>query len=153
MRILVEANKVLKKLQMTKSGLVFPGLGDPAMLEVIVYQDAAYANLPSGASQGGYIIFISGTGHVAPISWSSKKLGRVTKSPLASEASILADAAGFLIAMMLQEIFGLKDIPSVTCNTDNKSLYDHLHTAKVTQDPRMRVDIARLKRHGESWRN
>ena len=146
-RKLLEANKAVKKLQMTKSRLLFPDLGDPRRLEVVVYKDAAHANLPSGASQGGNIIFLMGKGRVAPISWSSKKLTRVTKSPLASEASALADAAdsGFLVAMIIQEVFGLLEIPKVTCKTDSKSLYEHLHTTKITADPRLRVDIARLR--------
>ena len=59
-RKLLEANKAVKKLQMTKSRLLFPDLGDPRRLEVVLYKDAAHANLPSGASQGGNIIFLMG---------------------------------------------------------------------------------------------
>ena len=125
-RSLVEANKAVKKLQMTKQKLVFPPLGDPKKIRVICFQDASHANLPNGASQGGFVIFMSGGGRVAPISWSSKKLKRVTKSPLASEASILTDAAdaAFLVAKMVQEVFGLAQVPAVTCKTDSRSLWD-----------------------------
>ena len=146
-RSLVDANKAVRKLQMTKYALKFPPLGDPRKIEVLVYQDASHANLPNGASQGGMLVFLSGNGRVAPIMWSSKKLKRVTKSPLASEASILTDAAdaGFLVSKMVQEVFGLQKLPSVTSKTDSRSLWDHLNTTKVTQDARLRVDIACIR--------
>ena len=146
-RSLVDANKAVKKLQMTKSALIFPPLGDPQNIEVLVYQDASHANLPNGSSQGGLLVFLSGNGRVAPIMWSSKKLTRVTKSPLASEASILTDAAdaGFLVAKMVQEVFGLDHLPSVTSKTDSRSLWDHLNTTKVTFDARLRVDVACIR--------
>ena len=43
---------------------------------------------------------------VAPIAWQSKKIHRVTKSPLASETLSLSEVAdaGFTIALMVQEI-------------------------------------------------
>lgn len=146
-RSLVDANKAVRKLQMTKSSLLFPPLGDPRNIEVLVYQDASHANLPNGASQGGLIVFLSGNGRVAPLMWSSKKLKRVTKSPLASEASILTDAAdaGFLASKMVQELFGLMYVPCVTSKTDSKSLWDHLNTTKVTSDARLRVDVACIR--------
>ena len=146
-RQILEANKALRKLQNNQMEILFPALGKPEDMQVIVYQDAAHANLPSGASQGGSIIFLSGASHVAPISWSSKKLSRVTKSPLASEAAALSDSAdsGFLVAMMLREIVPLRETPPVKCYTDSKSLVDHIQTCKITQDSRLRVDIARLR--------
>ena len=42
---------------MTKSSLIFPPLGDPRYVKIVVYQDASHANLPNGASQGGYLVF------------------------------------------------------------------------------------------------
>ena len=146
-RRLAEANKALKKLQSVKSCLVFPNLGDPRKWKVEVYKDTTHANLPTGASQGAHIIFISGNNRVAPVAWSSKKLNRVTKSPLASEASALVEAAdtSFLVASIVQEVFGLKEIPAVSCKTDSKSLDDHLHTTNAVQDSRLRVDIARIR--------
>ena len=60
-----------------------------------------YASLPDGSSQGALIVFLLGeNGCAAHISWQSKKLNRVTKSSLASEALALSEAAdaGFLMA-------------------------------------------------------
>ena len=61
----------------------FPPLGRPEGLRVIAYSDATYNSLTDGSSQGGIMVFLLGeNGKVAPISWQSKKLNRVTKSPL-----------------------------------------------------------------------
>ena len=93
------------------------------------------------------MIFLAGNNRVAPIAWKSKKLERVTKSPLASEVSAIADAAdtGHLIASMAREIYKLENIPKVMLYTDSKSLKQNLKSTKVIQDPRLRVDMARLK--------
>ena len=115
-------------------------------LKVIAYSDAAHANLPSGASQGGLIIFLAGNARVAPITWQSKKLDRVTKSPLGAETMALAEAAdtSVLVVKMVEEIFKNR-LPPVTCLTDSRSLIDHMSTSHVIQDKRLRIDIARLK--------
>ena len=85
---IVEANKAIKKLQQRDEvKLRFPKLGKIENMKVICYTDATHASLPSGASQGAFIVFLAGGGKVAPIAWQSKKLHRVTKSPLASENS------------------------------------------------------------------
>ena len=106
---------------MTRSGVIFPPLGDPKLTQ------------KSRVSR--------------PISWDSKKLKRVTKSPLASEASILTDAAdaAFLVGKMFQEVFRLKEMPEITSLTDSKSLSDHLNTTKVSDDGRLRVDVAYIR--------
>ena len=92
-------------------------------------------------------MFVAGNGRAAPIEWTSKKLERVTKSPLASETAAMADAAdaGWLAANMLKEIFCLTHLPKIICYSDSKSLKDHLNSTKVIQDPRLRVDAGRLR--------
>ena len=146
-RELVTANKAVKTMKSRDVQLKFPNLGNPDKIEVIVYSDASHANLPSGASQGGFIVFLSGNGKGCPFMWQSKKINRVTKSPLASETMELADAAdaGHLTAVMVKEVFALNKEPKVTCFTDSKSLIDHLQTSHVIQDSRLRVDVARIK--------
>ena len=49
---LLEANKAVKKLQSSTLRLVYPDLGNPEYLKVIVYGDGTHGSLPSGASQG-----------------------------------------------------------------------------------------------------
>ena len=72
---------------------------------------------------------------------------RITKSPLATEVSTIADAAdnGHLISEMVKEIFCLKINPPIELLTDSRSLKDHLNSKKVIKYPRLRVDIARLR--------
>ena len=82
-------------------------MGKAEDLRVLCYSDATHASLPNGASQGAYIVFLLGKNNmVAPIAWQSKKICRVTKSPLASETLSLSEVAdaGFMIASMVQEI-------------------------------------------------
>ena len=147
-RKIIEANKALAKLQSRKSSIKFPNLGDPSKLRVVSYSDATYASLPDGSSQGGVITFVEGSnGKVAPISWCSKRLNRVTKSPLASETLAVNEGAdeGFFVSSMLQEIFRLPRRPQVHCVTDNASLYQNLETSNPVTDKRLRVDVARLR--------
>ena len=97
--------------------------------------------------QGAMIIFLAGNGRIAPVMWQSKKLNRVTKSPLASETMAFAEAAdaGYLIASLVQEVFLLSVPPTVECFTDSAQLTDFLKTSHVIQDTRLRVDIARIR--------
>ena len=146
-REIVTANKAVKTIKSRDVRLSFPSLGDPDKIQVITFSDASHANLPSGASQGGFIVFLSGGGRVLPFMWQSKKLNRVTKSPLASETMELADAAdaGHLTAVIVKEVFALSTEPAVKCYTDSKSLIEHLKTSHVIQDSRLRVDVARMR--------
>ena len=141
------ANKALKKMKANTVCLKFPALGCKNKLEIVAYSDASHANLPSGASQGAIIVFLAGNNSVAPIMWQSKKQSRVTKSPLASETLALADLAdaGYLVANIVQEIFGIRNRPNVICRTDSRSLTQHLETSHVIADSRLRVDVARLR--------
>ena len=99
--------------------------------------------------KGGHIVFLKGGNNnkVVPIMWKSAKVNRVTKSPLASEALALAEAAdaGFLVSTLVQEIFRLSTLPKVVCYTDNRSLVETLVTTKVISDTRLKVDVARLR--------
>ena len=54
---LARSKIAVKKLQSSTLRLVYPDLGNPGYLKVIVYGDATHANLPSGASQGAQIVF------------------------------------------------------------------------------------------------
>ena len=84
LRSLIEVNRVIRKLKNDKLKVNFPCLGDPKTMKVVVYGDGSHGSLPSGASQSANIVFLTGNGRSAPVTWQSKKLYRVTKSPLAS---------------------------------------------------------------------
>ena len=147
-RNILVANKALRKIRTHEYKLVFPNLGKPEKIEIVAYSDASHGALPSGASQGGCIIFARGENDtLAPILWQSKKLPRVPKSPLAAETMMIAETAdaGFCMATMIKEVFALKTLPTVRVMTDSKSLIDHLESSRVISDTRMRVDIARIR--------
>jgi len=142
-----DANKAIDKVKKSSLKLVFPDLGNPDLWKVKVYSDASHANLSNGASQGGYLVFIEGNGRLSPMVWRSKKLDRVTKSPLASEAMAFAEAAdaGYLVAEMIKEVHGTTRKVIVNCYSDSKSLKDHLESSNIISDLRLRVDMARLQ--------
>ena len=104
--------------------------------------------MPDGFLQGALIVLLLGeNGFVAPVSWQSKKLNRVTKRPLASEALALSEAAdaSFLMASIWQEVFGLSMLPKVLCRTDNESLEEALYSSKIVSDRHLQVDITCLR--------
>ena len=145
---LVDANRAVRHLKSYDLKMRYPALGNVNEIEVLAYGDATHASLPSGESQGANIIFMSGgNGNVAPVTWRSRKLERVTKSPLASEVSAVADSAdsGHLVASMIRELFNLEKTPKIIVLTDSKSLQQHMESTRIIQDPRLRVDIARMK--------
>ena len=144
---LIAANKAIRRVKSQKSSIMFPNLGEPDQLEVIVYSDASHASLPSGASQGACMLFVAGNNRVAPIHWQSKKLARVPKSSLAAETLMIAEAGdnGVFTATMIKEVFSLPDMPTVRILTDSQSFLDNLQSTHVLADTRMRVDMARIR--------
>ena len=152
-KMILEANRAVSKMKKKDVSLIFKKLGNPEDLAVEVYSDATHASLNDGSSQGAFVIFLKGRdGKTVPMSWRSKRIPRVTKSPLASEASALGDAAdaGYLIASMTKEVFNLKTAPPIHCKTDSKSLVQTLHTSTSVSDQRLKVDIARLRQMTQS---
>ena len=147
MKMLKEANKALRKLKSKKVRLKIPNVGDLAKVEILCFTDATHASLKCGSSQGAYIICLFGNDKVVPVVWQSKKISRVTKSPLASETLALSEGAdaGYLLATQIKEIFLLENLPQIRCVTDNKSLFETMQTSNLIKDLRLRVDIARLR--------
>ena len=147
-KMIKEANKGVAKLKSKSVSVTYKNLGDPKKLKVKVYTDATHMSLQDGASQGAFIVFLQGEDEkLVPMVWQSKRLHRVTKSPLASETLSLGDGAdaGYLIASMIREVFKLSSMPPINVITDSKSLIQHLHTTKKAVDRRLRCDISRIK--------
>lgn len=145
-RNVLEANKAVMKLKRRDLSVKFCGLANTKQIELECYADATHASLEDGSSQGAYIVAAKGKMGLIPLSWQSKKLHRITKSPLASEASAVCEGAdaAYLIAATMKEVYPQKDV-KVVCITDSKSLFDNLKTTKVNADKRLRVDMSRLK--------
>ena len=145
---LLDANKAIRKMRASNEvKLKFPCIGVMSRAEVVIYADATHASLSDGSSQGAFLVFVKGEGKVAPILWQSKKLKRVTKSPLASETLALGEAAdaGLLVMHLVKEIYNLTSMPTIKAYTDSKSLRDALHTSNSVEDLSLRVNIGRLR--------
>ena len=84
---------------------------------------------------------------MASIYWSSKKLDRITRSPLTSKTLAFSEVAeaGILIAAMLQEIFRLSRFHEIQCKTGNVSLVKTLNSSNLVSNWHLRDDVARMK--------
>ena len=146
---LKRANKIVLKIQSEPSTVQIPFIGDIHKSQLFVYSDASFGNLPGGASQGGFIIFLVGeNGNASPIVWTSHKLKRVVRSAKAAETLAMQSAAeyAFLLKSLLLEIHGLEKhhIP-VICIIDNESLHSSVHTTNTIDDRRLYIDICSLR--------
>ena len=142
---LKRANKYLRDMKSDKVSLKFRCL-DLSSIELITYADASYGNLPNGGSQGGYIIFLCDKyGRCSPISWCSRRIKRVARSTLSAETQAAVEAldAAYLMKKFIGTI--LDRSLKVTLRTDNKSLFDAIRTTNLSQDKRLRVDLAALR--------
>ena len=143
---LLKVNKVIRTMKQDKVVVKYPNLGSPDRWSLSVFSDASFANLPCASSQGGFIVFLSGSdGRVAPLSWQSKKLHRVTRSTLSSETLAVIEAvdAAMLMRLQIQELFGVT--VAVNVFTDSKSLQQTVHTSKIMTDKSQRVSVAYLR--------
>lgn len=104
---LVNANRLIKKLQHQQQILVFPSF--KSITKIVVYNtDASFTNLPDGVlSAGGHMIFLLGEERKAClIMWSSKTI----KSTTAAEGLAFAEGLenAIFLQKMLQELLGEK---------------------------------------------
>lgn len=147
MRDLLYANKTVKKLKSNHLQLHYKQLSGLQTVCLLCYGDASFGNLPTGASQGAYIILaVDQNGIANLISWQSRKLRRICNSTLSAEALAAIEAvnAGIFLRQLLIEVTNIKNI-SLRIITDNKSLTDTVSLLTVLEDKRLRIDIASLR--------
>ena len=146
---LLQANKVIRKLKSESLQIKFPRLGNLSNLQLLLFNDASYANLPDGTSStGGRVVFLYGEGDkCCPISWSSTKIKRVVRSTLAAETLSFADGSEevFVVGCLLTElIYGKSDqqnrIP-IKSFVDNKSLVQNIHSTTMVSEKRLRINM------------
>ena len=147
----LRTNKCINKMKTVEMKLHFPDIGDLAIASLVCYSDASLANVKDAGSQGGFIILIIGSNNkYAPLKWQSRKIKRVVKSTLAAETMALLEGTEccFLIKSTLLGILGLSNdtnLLRIKAITDNKSLYDAVHSTKTIEDKRLKVDICALR--------
>ena len=104
---ILDANKVIKKLKSDSLLLKFQSI-NVENVNILVYSDSLFGNLPDGSSQGGYtILFTDDKGPFSPLTWQSKEIRRIVRSTIAAETLALidgADPALFLSALFCEII-------------------------------------------------
>ena len=149
---LKRANKLLRKVKNDTVSLQFKDLGEH--VELMLFSDASFGNLPDGGSQGGFVMLLLGeNGNVNPVTWQSKKIRRVVRNTLSSEALALADGidCASSVATLYNELISNKSTPEggtcipIKCVIDNKDLYEALHSTKNVSERRLRLEISYIK--------
>ena len=152
---IVKANKVLRRIKENPLVVRFPNLGELDQLQLQCYSDASLANLSSGKSAGGHVIFLVGqNSNACPLSWKTKTL-RVVRSTLSAETSAMVDALDitYFLSNVLSEVLFLTSVfhkmavnrVPILAFTDNESLYRTVHSTVMTNEHRLRIDIAVIK--------
>ncbi|VDI51209.1 Hypothetical predicted protein [Mytilus galloprovincialis] len=143
-------NKLLRKVRNDPVSLHFKELGEH--VELLLYTDASFGNLPDGGSQGGFVIMLLGeNGKINSVTWQSKKIRRVVRSTLASEALALADGidCATSLATLYNELVFNKCTTeggiTVRCVIDNKDLFEAVHSKKNVSEKRLRLEISCIK--------
>ena len=143
---LVYCNKVLKQVQSNPTYITFPGLIMES-LSLVVHCDSSWNNLPNGGSQGAYVVLLKDNNNfISPVAWSSTKIRRVARSTVTAETLAMLDScdAAFFLSKIVLEIFDLSMI-DIHVMTDNKSLFDNIHSSKVTTEKRLIVDMSSIR--------
>ena len=148
----LRANKVLRKAKTENVKLKYSDKNNLKDVKFISYNDASFANLADGGSQGGFVIFqVDSRGNCSPVMWQSKKLRRVVKSAMAAETLIQVDALEACVWLtklwneVLYETSDSRSLPVIRSYTDSHQLYDAAHSIRPVQDKRLRVDVAILR--------
>ena len=152
---ILNINKVVKKMNKNAYKIRFglPQHTNVKDLSLLAFSDASLSNLPDKiSSTRSFIIFVSGNGKIAPLSWCSKKLERVAKTIIYAEGIALGrclDEAVNLRQALLQAI-GLEgneysDILPVVGVTDSKSLWDNIYSSSQADDLKLRREVASIR--------
>ena len=147
---LSRAIKAVNRLKDVNSMILFPTLStDVNDWKVVVFTDASLCNINDGTgSTGGHIVWlVDCRGKCCPHSWHANKIKRVVQSTIAAETLILQEGleSSFCYRKMLENIIGIphKTIP-IIAYVDNKSVIEAVHSTKLVDDKRLRVDIAAI---------
>ena len=148
---LLRATKAINRLKEIDSVLAFPSLkADVKDWKIVTFTDASLGNLNNGAgSTGAYIIWLMDSNrNCCPLSWKENKIKRVVRSTIAAEALSLQEGleCSYYYRKIVEDITGVppRTIP-IVAYIDNKSVIEALHSTKLVDDKRLRVDIAAIQ--------
>ena len=141
-------NKIIRKVQAENVCLNFHDLGKD--VELLLFSDASHGNLANDGSQGGHVVFLKGkNGKINPVTWQSKKIRRIARSTMASEALALMDGIDCVtsIGMLLNELLynNGKTIVPIKCYVDNNDLFEAIHSKKDVSERRLRREVNIIK--------
>ena len=147
---LIRANKNLLKPKQHRSFIMFPNLRRIRDWKILVFSDAAHANMSDGVSSvGGHLILLVGLKkRSVVIAWSCSKIKCVVKSTLAAEMLSLSEALDHVIylkqIMMALTAADNRSIP-IEALVDNRSVEDAIYSTKSVGDKRLRIDVGSTK--------
>ncbi len=145
---LIRAIKAISRLKESDSVVRFPALGDISTWKIIVFTDAAHANMSDKVSSMGahIVLLVDGHKQCCPLAWHASKIKRVVRSTLAAETLSLVEGleTGLYQRELLSEFTGRKGFPIIGY-VDNKSVTQALNSTKMVDDKCLRVDIGALK--------
>lgn len=147
---LIRASKCIRKMKDQEAKIVFPKLGNIQKWKLIVYSDASHANLCDGVgSVGAHIVLLVGEeSRCCPLAWQAGKLKRVVRSTIAAETLSLQQALenGYYLRGMIEELVGVpKHSIPLEGYVDNRSVVEALHSTKMVDDKRLRLDLGAIK--------
>ena len=147
---LIDVNKLLQKARASKCEVVFGDLGAVEGWRIITFADASFGNLCNGTGSCiGYLVFLVGMNdNCCAIVWRSGKARRVCKSTLAAEMMALLEGIEesiYVKTLIVNTLSLSKNSLPITCVTDHQGLWDSIHSTHLTEDRRLRLDVANVK--------
>ena len=147
---LIDVNKLLQKARANKCEIKFSNLGREEDWRIITYTDASFANLCNGtASCIGYVVFLVGkNNNCSVLVWRSGKAKRICKSTESAEMMALVEGIeeSIYVKTVITSILSIsKTMLPITCITDHRGLWDCIHSTHLTEDRRLRIDVANVK--------
>ena len=142
--------KAIKKAQTSDCSVCFPMLGDMKDWKIIVFSDAALANLSDGkSSTGAHIVMLVGVNKLCcPLAWQANKIKRIVRSTIAAEALSLLQGlenAIYLRALMSEVLGCDANVVKIIAYVDNKSVVEAVYSTKQVDDKKLRIDLGAIK--------
>ena len=141
--ILKSINRLIQYAKQNRVSLRFPPL-DLSTIHVVCYNDISFGINHDHTSHLAHISLLAdGSGSFVPVNFRSYKGHRVTRSVMAAELIVFADAfeASFNLTAELRKLLDQPNLP-LTLLTDSKILFDVISKGWKTSEKRLMLDIA-----------